>query len=188
MKQLQIQGLQLDNAAKAQQLAAGGKPPTAAQTTASLYATRTAQADDTISKLADTIVKMNSISYAGQVSAEANTVTHGMASSDIQQIRQAERNFVNAVLRRESGAAISQSEFDNAEKQYFPQPGDSAETLVLKNQNRQAVISNLKQASGTAGTADQSDLSAQVASQGYDYDAMKADGLSDADIKAAIGL
>jgi len=35
---------------------------------------------------------------------------------------QAKKNFVNAVLRLESGAVISPSEFTNADKQYFPQP------------------------------------------------------------------
>lgn len=38
-----------------------------------------------------------------------------------QQYEQAKTNFVNAVLRRESGAKISDEEFDSAEKQYFVQ-------------------------------------------------------------------
>jgi len=36
------------------------------------------------------------------------------------------------VLRKESGAAIAASEFDNAEKQYFPQPGDSDQVISQK--------------------------------------------------------
>ena len=48
---------------------------------------------------------------------------------------QAERDFVNAVLRRESGAAIAESEFESAKKQYFPQPGDSEETIKQKSIN-----------------------------------------------------
>lgn len=54
-----------------------------------------------------------------------------------QQLDQAKRNFVNAVLRRESGAAIAPSEFDSADKQYFPQPGDSAEVVQQKRANRE---------------------------------------------------
>jgi len=49
---------------------------------------------------------------------------------------QAERNFINAVLRRESGASISPTEFESAKKQYFPQPWDDAATLAQKEQNR----------------------------------------------------
>lgn len=59
-------------------------------------------------------------------------------------MEQAQRNFVNAILRRESGAAISQSEFDSANKQYFPQVGDSKEVLAQKERNRQVALAGLK--------------------------------------------
>jgi hypothetical protein len=52
---------------------------------------------------------------------------------------QAERNFINAVLRRESGAVISDQEFANARKQYIPQPGDSDKVLEQKRRNRETV-------------------------------------------------
>lgn len=64
-------------------------------------------------------------------------------SPDYQKFDQAKRDFVNAVLRRESGAAISQSEFDNATKQYFPQPGDSKERIAEKRRNRQDAIAGV---------------------------------------------
>ena len=66
-----------------------------------------------------------------------------MQSGEYQKYDQAARNFVNAVLRRESGAAISQSEFDNAYKQYFPQPGDTPERIAQKQANRQATIASI---------------------------------------------
>lgn len=53
-----------------------------------------------------------------------------------QQVEQAQRDFINAALRRESGAAIADSEFSNARLQYFPQPGDSAQVIAQKKQNR----------------------------------------------------
>ncbi len=62
----------------------------------------------------------------------------------IRQARQAERNFGTAILRRESGAAISPSEFATMEKQYFPRPGDDEQTLKQKAQNRQTAIDNFK--------------------------------------------
>ena len=57
-----------------------------------------------------------------------------------QQYEQAQRDFINAKLRQESGAVISPQEFDNAKKQYFPQPWDSDETIKQKKRNRELVI------------------------------------------------
>jgi hypothetical protein len=65
-----------------------------------------------------------------------------------QQTIQAQRNFVNAILRKESGAAISQSEFNNAEKQYFPQPGDGPEVIAQKRQNRMAAMQSMAREAG----------------------------------------
>jgi hypothetical protein len=59
---------------------------------------------------------------------------------DRQKYDQAKRDFINAQLRRESGAAISASEFDSADKQYFPVPGDSPEVIKQKAQNRRAAV------------------------------------------------
>ncbi len=61
---------------------------------------------------------------------------------------QAKRDFINANLRRESGAAIADSEFDSAEKQYFPVPGDSPVVIAQKRRNRETVINALRVASG----------------------------------------
>lgn len=63
---------------------------------------------------------------------------------------QAERNFVNAVLRRESGAAISPEEFANAQAQYFPRAGDPAEVLANKKANRQQAAQAIGAAAGGA--------------------------------------
>lgn len=63
---------------------------------------------------------------------------------------QAERNFINSILRRESGAAISPSEFESAEMQYFPRVGDSPEVLEQKKENRRIAREGLKQEAGRA--------------------------------------
>lgn len=72
-----------------------------------------------------------------------NYAANRITSPDFQKYDQAKRDFVNAVLRRESGAAISQSEFDNAHKQYFPQPGDTSERIAEKRKNRQDAIAGV---------------------------------------------
>jgi len=73
---------------------------------------------------------------------------NGMKSADRQRFEQAKRDFVNAQLRRESGAAISQKEFDNADAQYFPQPGDSADVIAQKRTNRQRAVEAMAREGG----------------------------------------
>jgi len=72
-------------------------------------------------------------SLAAQVPIFGNAII----SPEFQQYDQARKNFVNAILRRESGAAIAESEFENANKQYFPQPFDDPATINQKRLNRQ---------------------------------------------------
>lgn len=78
----------------------------------------------------------------GALGMAANT----MASPEQQQVEQAQRDFINAVLRRESGAAISMGEFSNAQKQYFDQPGDSRAVKDQKRASRQRVINGMLEA------------------------------------------
>lgn len=74
---------------------------------------------------------------------------YGVAPDDQQQsYDQAKRNFVSAVLRKESGAAISESEFANEDKKYFPQAGDSAATIEQKARARDLAIEGLKAQAG----------------------------------------
>lgn len=65
-----------------------------------------------------------------------------------QQYDAAKRNFINAQLRKESGAAIAESEFANADKQYFPQFGDSDEVLAQKRQARKSALEAMVGMSG----------------------------------------
>ena len=76
------------------------------------------------------------------------TGAYALLSPESKQVLQAQRNFINAVLRQESGAVIGPTEFINAQKQYFPQPGDDKDTLKQKSQNRERAISNFKTSAG----------------------------------------
>jgi hypothetical protein len=64
----------------------------------------------------------------------------GGLSPEQQQVAQARINFITALLRKESGAAIGASEFATAEKNYFPKPGDDAATIAQKQQARKTAI------------------------------------------------
>jgi hypothetical protein len=71
-------------------------------------------------------------------------------TKDQQLYRQAQRAFTEARLRKESGAAISQQEYENDGRIYFAQPGDSPETIAQKQKARQAVLDGLKFSAGKA--------------------------------------
>lgn len=121
------------------------KPPTAAQELVAGYAVRLEQANPTLKTLTNTISNMSALKFGIQLKLPSN-----LQSSEIQQYMQASRNFINAVLRRESGAVISPTEFSEAQQQYLPKPGDSSETLRLKEANRNLVFNSLKNAAGSA--------------------------------------
>lgn len=81
----------------------------------------------------------------------ANSILPGAIQSENVKLQdQAERNFINAKLRRESGAAISASEFESAEKQYFPRPGDSPAVKEQKRQNRLIALRAMQAEAGPA--------------------------------------
>lgn len=110
-----------------------GKPQTATQALVNGYANRLLEAEAVFSAVADQFASPTA--FGGILPSIAQ-------SEERQQYEQAKRNFVNAVLRRESGAVISDQEFSNAEKQYFPQAGDKPETVLQKERNRNTVINN----------------------------------------------
>lgn len=95
---------------------------------------------------ADRIAEATPLLDKGAVGVEARALSglpggigNFALTPDQQTFLQAERNFVNSVLRRESGAVISEEEFANARQQYIPQPGDSAQVLEQKRRNRETV-------------------------------------------------
>lgn len=77
----------------------------------------------------------------------------GVKNEDQRKYEQAQRNFINAILRKESGAVIADSEFDNAKKQYFPAFWDSEEVIKQKAANRAQVIKSLLTNAGPKGEA-----------------------------------
>lgn len=121
------------------------KPSTQAEQIVAGYAVRLEQAETTLKDIEDDISKMGTANFWIQKKLPTR-----FQSAEFQKYDQASRNFINAVLRRESGAAIAESEFESARKQYLPQPGDATETLQLKESNRKLIFENLKRASGTA--------------------------------------
>lgn len=127
--------------------AGGGKPLTEGQSKALLFGTRMKEANEILEGLAT-----KGVDRPGYLKRAADAVpnvmggallqtgANAMQSDEQQQVEQAQRDFLNAVLRRESGAVIAESEFENGRKQYFPAIGDSAAVKAQKKRNREVAM------------------------------------------------
>jgi hypothetical protein len=71
-----------------------------------------------------------------------------MAGEMSQQYHAAARNWISAVLRKESGAAISKSEESGALNQYFPKLGDAPSVIQQKADLRKLAEENMRRAIG----------------------------------------
>lgn len=127
---------------------------------AASFANRTEQAESVFSNV---VPKISSMDYTKfKLLALAPNF---LQSPEMQKFSQASKNFINAVLRRESGAAISKDEFDNALAQYIPAPGDTQEVISQKEQNRLLIQRNLINEAGSAYVPLTSDLMETQAQQ-----------------------
>lgn len=124
------------------------KEPNQGQFTAATYAGRMEQAERIFGDVQNDIVTMRLPAFELQTNSWFARPTFQAAA--VQSYMQAARNFINAVLRRESGAVISPSEFSEARQQYLPQPGDTPEALAQKAENRRYVFATMKRAAGRA--------------------------------------
>lgn len=154
-----------------QPLMGGGKPLTETQSNAVAFGARAIAANKIASDLEDKGVTNTGIirTIAGGIVGQAPIVGEkleqgvrsvfnpipsvlGGPSGEQQQVDQARRNFISAVLRKESGAAIAPSEYANEEKKYFPQIGDTQKTIEQKQEARRLAIKALEAQAGPSGT------------------------------------
>jgi hypothetical protein len=87
-------------------------------------------------------------STAGQL--QGQYAPNMLQTSEQQAYRQAQRAFTEARLRKESGAAIPESEFINDARTYFAQPGDSPQMIAQKQKSRETLLAGMKFAAGKA--------------------------------------
>lgn len=125
------------------------KPLSEGQAKANLFGRRMQAAEEVIQRIGADYSPMAINAKAG---AEDLPLVGGLTgpavnkfvlSDNDQGVEQAQRDFINAVLRRESGAVIAETEFRNARRQYFPQPGDSESTIQQKTANRREAIEGM---------------------------------------------
>ena len=112
------------------------KPATVDQAKANQFAVSAQQANSIL----------NTSNY--QLGSVEFPIPNAFKSPERQQFEQAARQFVNAVLRRESGATITDDEFKNKYKELIPAAGDSSLVLAQKQSARNSAVQSI-QAAGT---------------------------------------
>lgn len=117
------------------------KAPTGEQYKAGAFGQRAMDANNQLESIINSGFDPTSASAATQ---RSSLFPGALMGENSKLIDQAERNFINSILRRESGASISKPEFANAELQYFPRMGDTPEVLAQKAANRLRSIEGLK--------------------------------------------
>ena len=132
--------------------------PTEFQGKSATYGSRAQEADRLLTSLEGAyspagINYKNAVAGAPVIGGIAEMSANAALSPASQKAEQAQRDFVNAVLRQESGAAIGKDEFQNAKRQYFPQPGDSEEVKAQKAANRKLVVQGFLNNAGNAPVA-----------------------------------
>ena len=122
------------------------KPPTQSQFVTGGYASRMVQAGAIFDEIEDEIVGMNPEMFKFQEWLDRPA----SQSQAVQSYMQAAKNWINASLRRESGAAIGEDEFKSARKQYLFVPGDTEQTKADKRANRELQQRNFIAEAGSA--------------------------------------
>lgn len=126
-------------------LPTAGEKVTEGQANAALYADRMRAADAILNK-PEAIAAAQS---RFQQAAGAHPSIGSLVNSDQYKLYdQAKLDFITAKLRRESGAAISASEFEKDDKTFFPQPGDPPALIAQKAEARKRVIEGIGNAAG----------------------------------------
>jgi hypothetical protein len=85
---------------------------------------------------------------AGQV--WANNAPNMLQPEENQLYTQAQRQFTEARLRKDSGAAIPEHEYENDRRTYFAQPGDGPEIIKRKQAARSNLLNSLRMEAGRA--------------------------------------
>lgn len=169
------------------------KPMTEFQGKAQMFGTRAAEAHNILNALEGTAARpglavKQSLENMPLTGGALGAIGNKMLGADSQKIDQAQRNFVNAVLRNESGAAINQSEFDSAKKQYFPQVGDSPEVIKQKRANRESAIAGFQLEAGKEGGARIAGAREARPGEKTGKVGVNPAQLSDAELKRELGL
>lgn len=115
----------------------GGKPLTEGQSKDTVYSIRAGGTLPLIDQYGPAL--LDPVQHA--MGADQTGIIRGRQTPEFQQAWQAGREFLQAILRKDTGAAITPAETEEYGKVYLPQPGDTEEVLEQKRISRgRAVI------------------------------------------------
>jgi len=128
------------------------KPLNENQANATAYGLRMKEANSILEDLAGKGVLKGAViertPLIGRALGQSLPSVLGGTSSAQQQVNQAKSNFITAVLRKESGAVISDSEFEREDQKYFPQINDNKEVIKQKEKARKLAIQAIEVQAG----------------------------------------
>jgi hypothetical protein len=119
----------------------GGRPLTEVQSKDNVFATRAEGALRAFEPVADA---MTSIGDRAANLDPTGLVRGAVQSDDFQVAQQAGDEFLQAILRKDTGAAITLQEQARYGQTYIPQPGDNPAVLAAKRQARARAVEALK--------------------------------------------
>lgn len=135
------------------QQGSGLKPLTEGQSKDAVFATRAEGALSTLNQFEDALT-----SFKDSAASGTPVVGNYLKSEDYQKAEQSGREFLQAILRKDTGAAITKEETAEYGNVYLPRPGDTPEVIAQKRLSRQRALEALK-----AGMPPQAILQAEQA-------------------------
>ena len=122
------------------QFTQGGAKLTEAQSKDAFFTTRMTAATPTIDKFESSLMSLPEAA-AGAIPMNLGRYAQ---SEEYQLAKDAGRDFVNAYLRKDSGAALTKQEEQNYGELLLPQPGDKPAILAAKRQRRAIAVEAIK--------------------------------------------
>lgn len=116
----------------------GGKPLTEGQAKDTVFVTRASGALPLIDKYGDALTNLGE-----RVGGGVPIIGNYLKSPEYQQAEQSGKEFLQAILRKDTGAAITPAETEEYGSVYLPRPGDSPELLAQKKASRQRALKAL---------------------------------------------
>ncbi len=113
------------------------------------FATRIEAANKIMDVLEDS-VDFEPTSIRGKIAESVPYIGNLLTDENRQVYNQGKMDFITAALRLESGAAISDQEFERDDKKYFPQPGDGPKVIANKRALRKRQFDIMSKSSGGA--------------------------------------
>lgn len=125
--------------------AATGKK-TEVQAAAEQFANRMESAEKSFSRVGAEGLGLSGATQS--ITGAVPVVGNFMKTENYQKMEQAKREWVTALLRKESGAAIGRDEYTQYDRQFFPQPGDGPDVVAQKAAARRVATEALKKSAG----------------------------------------